>query len=147
MTVFAVGQFILSLCKKGYSLLSEISSDDMHRTPCMQDSRTWAPIEPKLFPLMSSSNPTVLSLQAKPSKRCLRASSGSLQQEMFKYLSERVAVKNCLKLGGISLVFLLENELRATFKWTRLVAHPLNRAPNNCKKKLSSFSDRHKHEE
>lgn len=97
----------------------------------MHDSKTWAPIEPKLFPLISSSRPTVLSLHARPSSRCFNASNGNLHEDIFKYLSERVAVKNCLKLGGISLVFLLENEFRATFRWTRLVAQPRNNAPNN----------------
>jgi hypothetical protein len=113
-------------------LLSDISREAIHLTPWMQDSSTWAPIEPRLLPLMSSSKPTVLSLQAKPSRRCLSASRGSLQNEMFKYLRERVAVKNCLKLGGISLVFLLEKELRATFKWTRFVAQPRSKAPKSC---------------
>lgn len=88
-------------------------------------------MEPKLFPLMSSSRPTVLSLHARPSKRCFNASNGNLQEDIFKYFNERVAVKNCLKLGGISLVFLLEKEFRATFRWTRLVAQPRNNAPNN----------------
>lgn len=97
----------------------------------MHDSNTWAPIELKLFPLISSSKPTVLSLHAKPSNKCFNASNGNLQQDIFKYFNERVAVKNCLKLGGISLVFLLEKELRATFKWTRLVAQPRNKAPNS----------------
>ena len=103
----------------------------MHLTPWIQDSKTCAPEDPRLLPLMSSSKPTVLSLQAKPNSKCFNASRGSLQKEIFKYLSDRVAVKNCLKLGGISLVFLLEKELRATFKWTRFVAQPRKSAPNN----------------
>ena len=114
-----------------YVLLSDISNDAIHLTPWMHDSRTCAPIEPKLFPLMSSSRPTVLSLHAKPSSRCFNASNGSLHEDIFKYFSERVAVKNCLKLGGISLVFLLEKEFRATFRWIKLVAQPRSNAPNN----------------
>jgi len=88
-------------------------------------------MEPKLFPLMSSSRPTVLSLHARPSSKCFNASNGSLHEDIFKYFSESVAVKNCLKLGGISLVFLLKKEFRATFRWTRLVAQPRSNAPNN----------------
>lgn len=97
----------------------------------MQDSNTCAPAGPKLFPLMSNSNPPVLSLQANPKSKFLRASNGNLQNEIFRYLSDNVAVKNCLKLGGISLDFLVENELRATFKWIRFVAQPRSKAPNN----------------
>ena len=39
-------------------------------------------------------------------------------------------VKNCLNDGGTSLVFLMLNTLRDTFRCTRFVAQPRSSAPN-----------------
>ena len=39
-------------------------------------------------------------------------------------------VKNCLNDGGTSLVFLMLNILRDTFRCTRFVAQPRSSAPN-----------------
>lgn len=114
-------------------LLSPISKLCRTRTPWMHDSRTCAPCDPKEFPLRSKWISAVDSLHARPKRRFLRASSGSLQLEMFRCLRLRELVKNCLKDGGISLPFLVLNELCATFRWIKCVEQPRRSAPNNCR--------------
>lgn len=103
------------------------------RTPCMQDSSTWAPWVPNVLPLRSRCSPAVDSLQAKPSSRFFSASIGSLQPAMLRCFRLRVLVKNCLNDGGISLPFFVLNELWETFRCDRCVAQPRRRAPKSCK--------------
>lgn len=65
-----------------------------------------------------------------------RASNGSLQHAMFKCFKLNELVKNCLYDGGISLPFLVLNELWETFKYDKCVPQPRRSAPNNCKLKI-----------
>lgn len=61
-----------------------------------------------------------------------RASNGSLQHAIFKCFKLNELVKNCLYDGGISLPFLVLNELCETFKYDKCVPQPRRSAPNNC---------------
>lgn len=120
------------ISRKQYWLLSPISKLCSTRTPCMHDSSTWAPCAPIAFPLRSRWRPAVDSLNARPSSRFLSASNGSLHNEMFKCFRLSELVKNCLYDGGVSLPFLVLNELCETFRWLRWVEQPRNNAPNSC---------------
>lgn len=48
---------------------------------------------------------------------------------MLMYFRLNEDVKNCLKDGGNSLLFLVLNTLYETFKCTKFVAQPLSKAP------------------
>ena len=93
---------LTTLANSTSRLFSDTSSLETHVTPGRAFSMTPAPREPRLLLEMLSSTSDVDSLQARPRRRCFKASIGSLQCDRLRYFKPRVVAKNCLKVGGIS---------------------------------------------
>lgn len=86
-----------------YLLLSEISRLQIHRTPCIHDSNTWAPCCPNELLLRSNSISVVDSLHAKPSNKFLEWSRFNTKRydQLFRHtLTLRVEVyrRPCLNI-------------------------------------------------